>query len=88
MEKDIQWAAVEATKRSYLRPNAVHPITGKNTGDNTGIRYPYVHFHEWEKDEVRIDLLLKGGGSENCGIQYTLPDSRLGAGTTVPSAST
>ncbi len=80
MEKDIQWAAVEATKRSYLRPNAVHPITGKNTGDNTGIRYPYVHFHEWEKDEVRIDLLLKGGGSENCGIQYTLPDSRLGAG--------
>ena len=80
IEEDIKWAAIEATRRSYLRPNAVHPITGKNTGNNTGIRYPYIHFHEWDKDELKFDLLLKGGGSENCGIQYTLPDSKLGAG--------
>ena len=80
MEEAIRWAAAEATKKSYLRPNAVHPITGKNSGDNTGIGYPYVHFHEWDKNEVVFRMLLKGGGSENCGIQYSLPDSKLGAG--------
>ena len=80
IEEEIRWAAAEATKRSYLRPNAVHPITGKNSGDNTGIGYPYVHFHEWDRREVRVRMLLKGGGSENCGIQYSLPDSNLGAG--------
>ncbi len=80
MDEEIRWAAAEATRRAYLRPNAVCPITGKNTGDNTGTRYPYTHYHEWERDEVEFNLLLKGGGSENCGRQYTLPDSELGAG--------
>ncbi len=80
IEEEVLWAAREATKRSYLRPNAVHPITGKNSGDNTGIGYPYLHFHEWDKDEAVFRILLKGGGSENCGIQYSLPDSGLGAG--------
>jgi len=80
IEEDISWAAMEATRRAYLRPNAVCPVTGKNTGDNTGSRFPYTHYHEWERDEVEFNLLLKGGGSENCGRQYTLPDSELGAG--------
>ncbi len=78
--KAIEEAAIEATKKQYLRPNAVNPITGKNSGTNVGINHPYIHFHQWDKDEVRIRLLLKGGGSENVGTQYKLPDSSLGAG--------
>ncbi len=78
--KAIEEAAEEATRRQYLRPNAVNPITGKNSGTNIGINHPYIHFHQWDKDEVRIRLLLKGGGSENVGTQYKLPDSSLGAG--------
>ncbi len=78
--KAIEEAAVEATKKQYLRPNAVNPITGKNSGTNVGINHPYIHFHQWDKDEVRVRLLLKGGGSENVGTQYKLPDSSLGAG--------
>lgn len=73
-------ACALATSRSYLRPNAVDSLTGKNSGDNTGIDFPTLHFHEWEKEEIKIDLLLKGGGSENVGEQYKLPDSKLGAG--------
>lgn len=75
-------AAAEATRRSYLRPNAVHPISGKNSGDNTGLGAPYFHFHELDGDPgaLRVRLLLKGGGSENCGVQYSLPDRALGAG--------
>lgn len=76
----IEWAAVEATNRQYLRPNAVDPLTSKNSGNNLGINAPYIHFHQWDKDEVRVRLLLKGGGSENVGTQYKLPHTPLNAG--------
>ncbi|OQX52001.1 MAG: fumarate hydratase [Candidatus Cloacimonas sp. 4484_209] len=76
----IKSAAEEATKKQYLRPNAVNPITGKNSGNNVGINAPYFHFHQWDKDEVRVRLMLKGGGSENVGIQYKLPYAPLKAG--------
>ncbi|ADD69120.1 hydro-lyase, Fe-S type, tartrate/fumarate subfamily, alpha subunit [Denitrovibrio acetiphilus DSM 12809] len=75
-----EWAAAEATKLQYLRPNAVDPITGKNSGNNVGTNAPYLHFHQWDKDETRVRLMLKGGGSENVGAQYKLPDSVLHAG--------
>lgn len=39
-----------------------------------------MHFHEWEKDSIQVDLLLKGGGCENVSSQYKLPDAGLGAG--------
>jgi fumarate hydratase class I len=66
---------------SYLRPNSVNTVTGKNTGDNTGDEhYPAIHFEEVEGDTLTVDLILKGGGCENVGAQYKLPDNRLGAG--------
>jgi len=73
-------AAREATRRYYLRPNAVNPVTGKNSGDNVGLNSPYFHFHQWDHDFVRVRLMLKGGGSENVGTQYKLPDMAIGAG--------
>ena len=69
-----------ATERAYLRPNAVDSLTGKNSGDNTGIDYPTVHFHEWDEDYLHVNLLLKGGGCENVSTQYKLPDASLKAG--------
>lgn len=76
----ILTAVEEATKRSLLRPNAVDPITGKNTGNNLGGGAPVTHFEESERDEIRVELLLKGGGSENVSAQYSLPAMELGAG--------
>ncbi len=76
----IQWAAREATGKQYLRPNAVDPVTGKNSGNNIGVNAPYIHFHQWDKDEVRIRIMLKGGGSENVGAQYKLPFPPIKAG--------
>ena len=76
----ICWAAEEATKLQYLRPNAVDPLTSKNSGNNIGINAPYIHFHQWDKGETRIRLMLKGGGSENVGAQYKLPHPALKAG--------
>jgi fumarate hydratase class I len=72
-------ACIVATERSYLRPNAVDSLTGKNSGNNTGLDFPTLHFHEWSGESIRAELLLKGGGSENVGAQYKLPDGKLGA---------
>ena len=78
----IRSAVVQATQNTYLRPNSVNAITGKNTGDNTGDEhYPTIHFEEIDAGEpLTIELMLKGGGCENVGAQYKLPDNRLNAG--------
>jgi len=80
IESAIADATRIATGKAYLRPNAVDSISGKNSGDNTGIMAPYYHYEEWDKPEIKIDLMLKGGGCENVSDQYKLPDSRLNAG--------
>ena len=81
LRKQIRDAVAEATALAYLRPNAVDPNTGKNTGNNLGDdHYPTIHFDEVEDDKLRVNLMLKGGGCENLGAQYKLPDSKLGAG--------
>jgi fumarate hydratase class I len=73
MAADIREAVAEATKQGKLRPNAVDSITGKNSGTNLGEGVPVIHFHQWERDEVEVRLLLKGGGCENKNIQYSVP---------------
>jgi fumarate hydratase class I len=77
----IKKAVAEATKRSYLRPNAVNALTEKNTGNNLGDEhFPVIHFKEVDGNTLTIELLLKGGGCENVGAQYSLPYNDLGAG--------
>jgi fumarate hydratase class I len=66
-------AVAEATEIGYLRQNSVDSITGKNTGNNLGPGTPLFHFQAWRKPEVDVRLLLKGGGCENVGAQYSLP---------------
>ncbi|MGE5341494.1 MAG: fumarate hydratase [Candidatus Omnitrophota bacterium] len=74
------WAVDEGTNVQYLRPNAVDPLTAKNSGNNIGVNSPVFHFHQWDRDETRVRLMLKGGGSENVGAQYKLPHPPLKAG--------
>jgi fumarate hydratase class I len=80
LRAQIEAAVAEATRRAYLRPNAVDSLSGRNSGDNLGMGFPTCHFEERGDDHVRVDLLLKGGGSENVGAQYKLPDAPLRAG--------
>lgn len=81
--RKIESAIIEATRvateKTYLRPNAVDSVTGKNSGDNTGVMSPYFHFEEWDESTIKVELMLKGGGCENVSDQYKLPDSRLKA---------
>jgi fumarate hydratase class I len=73
IKKAIQEAVAEATRLGKLRPNSVDSLTGKNSGDNLGIETPVIHFEQWEKDDVEVKLILKGGGCENKNIQYSVP---------------
>lgn len=78
--KTIRKAVTEATKKGYLRQNSVDSLTGKNNGTNVGPGTPTLHLEPWKKDRFEVKLMLKGGGCENVGAQYSLPDTRIGAG--------
>jgi fumarate hydratase class I len=81
LRDQIKTAVAEATKLAYLRPNAVDSLSGVNSGDNIGDEhFPTIHFEEIDGDQLQIDLMLKGGGCENVGAQYSLPNNALGAG--------
>ncbi|MCL6547738.1 MAG: fumarate hydratase [Alicyclobacillus sp.] len=80
LAEDIRWAVREATKLGKLRPNSVDPLSGKNSGDNLGPGTPVIHFHQWEREDLEIRLILKGGGCENKNIQYALPTELPGLG--------
>lgn len=78
--KLIKKAVVAATKKGYLRQNSVDSLTGENSGLNVGPGHPAIHFHEHAKKSIEVKLMLKGGGCENVGAQYSLPNTALGAG--------
>jgi len=77
-EDAVTAAVKEATAKGYLRQNSVDSVSGRNSGDNIGPGTPDLHLHQWRRDHVEVKLMLKGGGCENVGAQYTLPDPRFG----------
>jgi fumarate hydratase class I len=80
MTEAIREAIAQATKDGKLRPNSVDSLTGANSGDNLGEGTPVIKYEQWERDEIDVRLLLKGGGCENKNIQYSLPTELEGLG--------
>ena len=83
LKAQIRAAVQEATSRSWLRPNCVEALSGRNPGNNMdpfGEDHPVIHFEEWDQPGLELEIMLKGGGCENVGAQYRLPDPALGAG--------
>ncbi len=78
-QKAARAAVADATAKGYLRQNSVDSLTGKNTGDNLGPGSPAFHFEQHPGSRLDVRLVLKGGGCENVGAQYSLPDGRIGA---------
>ncbi len=73
LKRIIKDATTEATKTVPLRANALDILQGKVVGN-----YPVIYFKE-TKDRTVIQLLLKGGGSENVSRVYQLPDVHIHA---------
>lgn len=78
--KAAESAIIRATEKGYLRKNSVCPISGRNDGTNVGPGSPMIYWDEKVSKKLNVKLLLKGGGSENVGMQYSLPDDNLDAG--------
>src|SRR5947208_13383412 len=78
-EETARGAVTLATKKGFLRQNSVDSLTGKNDGTNVGPGSPAIHFHQHRSPEVSVRLVLKGGGCENVGAQYSLPNEKLKA---------
>jgi fumarate hydratase class I len=76
----IRNAVSKATEEGLLRTNTICTLTGKSHKDNLSDKTPAIEFDinpKLRHDIIR--LLMKGGGSENIGTQYSLPDETLGA---------
>ncbi|WP_456327595.1 fumarate hydratase [Archaeoglobus sp.] len=78
LDFDLKSAIIDGVKRATaeipLRPNAVHPITRKNPGNNVGEHMPIVNIDIVDGDELRIAVMPKGAGSENCSaLKMMLP---------------
>ncbi len=78
-EETAREAVKLATKKGFLRQNSVDSLTGQNDGTNLGPGAPALHFHQHRAAEVTVKLILKGGGCENVGAQYSLPIEKLNA---------
>jgi fumarate hydratase class I len=80
MKEAIRRSVAAATKDGKLRTNSVDSLTGLNSGDNLGPGTPVMHFEQWDRDDIEVKLILKGGGCENKNIQYSLPAEIEGLG--------
>ena len=78
-EEATREAVKEGTAKGFLRQNSVDSLTGKNDGTNLGPGAPAIHFHQHRSAEISVRLVLKGGGCENVGAQYSLPAEKLHA---------
>jgi fumarate hydratase subunit alpha len=71
---DLNQAVSEGVARGYkyLRKSLVqHPFQRKNTYDNTP---PIIHLEQVPGDKLKIGILPKGGGAENCSfLKMLLP---------------
>ncbi|HYB21635.1 MAG TPA: fumarate hydratase [Thermodesulfobacteriota bacterium] len=79
IKKIMGESIVKATREGYLRPSIVHPLTRKNTGDNSG---PGIPNFETEIDPglgyLEIVVSFKGCGPELFNVFKTFTPESLG----------
>lgn len=79
LEAAIREAVVLATAEIPLRPNAVEPLTRKNSGNNTGAGIPDIHWKLVSGNHLKITAAPKGAGSENMSSLRMLNPTETGS---------
>lgn len=73
LPKALETAVLKATERAPLRHNAVQVFDEINTGNNVGVRVPWI---DWEivpdSDELELYVYMAGGGCSLPGMAKTL----------------
>ncbi|MBW2621929.1 MAG: fumarate hydratase [Deltaproteobacteria bacterium] len=72
LRKAIEEGVRQAYEEGYLRKSVCHPLTRKNTGDNTPA---VIHLDLVSGDRIKLTAIPKGGGSENMSRLFMLPPS-------------
>lgn len=80
LEEATREAVRMATVNGWLRLNVIDVPSGDPIADNVADGNPSIHIEQRDVDTITAHLLMKGGGCENMNIQYSLPDSSVGAG--------
>jgi len=72
---------VDATRDGFLRPSMVHPLTRKNTGDNSGVGVPNIEL-EYEPALGFVEVLIsfKGCGAELGNAVKIFTPAQIGEG--------
>lgn len=73
-------AVSQATRLGYLRHNTLDSLSGLSYETNVAHGSPVFYFEQGARKNVEVRLLMKGGGCENTGMQYSLPDGDINAG--------
>jgi len=77
LESALEQGVRQAYQEGFLRKSVCHPLTRKNTGDNTPIT---IHTTVVPGDKLRLVAMPKGGGGENMSRLFMLPPSAGWAG--------
>ncbi len=75
----IPKAVVECTKKGYIRPSIVHPLTRHNSGDSSGQGIPNFEL-QYRKGQEYLEVIMsaKGCGAELGNISKILTPATLG----------
>lgn len=75
----VEEAVAEATRRGYLRPSMVDPLSRMNSGDNSGLGVPNMEY-EYRPGQEYVDfyISLKGCGAELGNTMQILTPAKLG----------
>ncbi len=76
LEDGIRRGVARATEEVPLRPNAVHPLTRHNPGNNLGEGLPHIIFRPTDDEFTEITVMTKGAGSENMSALAMLTPSQ------------
>jgi fumarate hydratase subunit alpha len=79
LEAAIREAVILATAEIPLRPNAVDPLTRRNSGNNTGSGIPDIHWKLVPGNKLKVTAAPKGAGSENMSSLRMLNPTETGS---------
>ncbi|EGO63916.1 fumarate hydratase [Acetonema longum] len=79
LSKWLPQAVVECTKKGYIRPSIVHPLTRYNPGDSSGVGIPNFEYQYRPGQEyMEVIMSAKGCGAELANLSTILTPATLG----------
>ncbi|AGK61646.1 fumarase, class I alpha subunit [Archaeoglobus sulfaticallidus PM70-1] len=78
---DLKQAIIDGVKKATseipMRPNAVHPLSRENPGNNVGFHVPQINIDLVDGDTLKLAVMPKGAGSENVSALRMLLPSQI-----------